>query len=256
MPDGVCLLRVTRKHSEFIDIGLVQGDEELLTWLKKRIPESEPSILAIDAPLIVPNATRSRPVDRQISAEYGKHHAACHSANSNKCVRPLRIAQMFRNNGYSIRYDLTRSKRAAIEVYPHPAMIHLFELDRIIKYKKGKVAAKREEFKRLQELLSKCLKIRFRELEISPQVEALLKMPWTKSYEDQTDALFCALLGYLHWDGHGNLSRIVGSLESGFIVLPPRYKNGIMLMFPQRPPPGPSDIRVTMELVNKLRDEE
>jgi predicted RNase H-like nuclease len=42
--------------------------------------------------------------------------------------------------------------RYQIEVFPHPAMIHLFQLSRILKYKKGNLAEKKAELQKLQPL--------------------------------------------------------------------------------------------------------
>jgi predicted RNase H-like nuclease len=133
----------------------------------------------------------------------------------------LRIANMLRSEGYLVDFDLNKSARIATEVYPHPAMIRFFEIDRIIKYKKGLVAAKREEFRRLQGLITSCLARDFVELTVTPTIEKLLQAPWTKNIEDQTDALFCALIGYRHWMTKGAACEVVGSLDTGFILLPP-----------------------------------
>jgi predicted RNase H-like nuclease len=162
---------------------------------------------------------------------------------------------LLRETGVNIDFNLKKATRIATEVYPHPAMILLFELNRIIKYKKkpknGSREVQKEEFKRLQSLLRKCLGAHFPELECSPQIQTLLDTSWKKEIEDQTDAFFCALLGYFHWRSNGHLCRVVGMLEEGFILLPPRFRNGFALMESR-----PSNRVVTMELVNKLRDED
>lgn len=138
----------------------------------------------------------------------------------------------------------------AAEVYPHPAMIRLFHLDRIIKYKKGAVAAKKLEFKKLQNHSRQFLHNRS-DISVSESVDVLLNTDWSKTVEDQTDAVVCALIGYLHWKHQGHLSKIIGSIEEGFILLPPRFRNGVPLMFE-----GRTGQAVTMEMVNRLRDEE
>jgi len=243
--DGLCLIRATRESSSVVRTALTSRDDELLAWLAKYAPASECSLLTIDAPLIVTNKSGCRPVEKQISSEFGKYHAFCHSSNLAKtsCARPLRVTRMLRENGYAVDFDLKNAARIATEVYPHPAMILLFELELIIKYKKGLVEAKRQEFKRLQSLMRTCLDTHFPELDCSPQIQTLLDAPWKKEIEDQTDAFFCALLGHL--------CRVVGTLEEGFILLPPRFRNGVPLMVK-----GRTGQLVTAELVNKLRDED
>ena len=79
----------------------------------------------------------------------------------------------------------------------------------------------------------------------------LFNAEYSKTVEDKTDAVVCALIGYLHWQQQGHLSKIVGSIEEGFILLPPKYRNGFILMEGEL-----TGQIVTMELVNRLRDEE
>ena len=219
-PDGLCLIRASRERSVLVGSALTAGDDELMAWLDQHAPPSEATLLVIDAPLIIPNATGSRPVDRQTTSLFGKNHAGCYPANSGKCARPLRVVQRLQEHGYAVGFDLRTSSRMAAEVYPHPAMIRLFELDLTIKYKKGAVAAKRQEFKRLQGLIKDCLNTRYAGLEVGAQILTLLDMPWKKSIEDQTDALFCSLIGYHHWLHRGIRSEVIGDLATGFILLP------------------------------------
>jgi len=106
------------------------------------------------------------------------------------------------------------------EVYPHPAMVRLFELDKRIPYKRGPVHQRRLEFGRLQLLLRDCLRKRFPELKLDSGTEALLGTPWTKNIEDQTDAFFCALIGYWHSLYCGRRTEVLGDLATGFIIVP------------------------------------
>ena len=246
--DGLCLIHATRGGAKVLKTALTKGDAELFAWLDDHIPSSAGVLLAVDAPLVVPNATGSRPVDKQITLDFGRYHAGCYPANSTKCARSVQFAQQLQVKGYVIGYDLKTASRLVAEVYPHPAMIRLFDLEQIIKYKKGTVAVKKLEFKKLQNCLRKSLHKHMDE--ISPEIESLLSNEWSKKIEDQTDAIVCALIGYIHWKRQGILSKIVGSIEEGFILLPPHYRNGIILMEKR------SDAVVTMELVNKLRDED
>jgi len=128
-------------------------------------------------------------------------------------------------------------------------MIRLFEIEKIIKYKKGLVDARRREFARLQNLIRASLKRSFPKVVVRPTVEKLLSAPWSKGSEDQTDALFCALIGYRHWETEGLVCDVVGSLESGFILLPPKQPGGFTLF---RWPSG--EAMVTSEFVKHLRD--
>src|SRR5207247_10288913 len=96
-------------------------------------------IIAIDAPLIVRNATGRRACERAISRCCGAHHAAAHSSNLalqafRAGVRGERLTQAL---GLSIDplFEPGSGVRRAIEVYPHPAIVALFELPLTLKYK-------------------------------------------------------------------------------------------------------------------------
>jgi predicted RNase H-like nuclease len=111
-------------------------------------------------------------------------------------------------------------KKTAAEVYPHPAMVRMFGLPRIIKYKKGSVAERRKEFQRLQRLMQKLMKRRFPRLTLNQETRNLLRQKWSKPVEDRTDALFCALIGMWHWMYLGERSEVIGDRKTGFILLP------------------------------------
>jgi predicted RNase H-like nuclease len=122
--------------------------------------------------------------------------------------------------GFSIGWEVGKAKKTATEVYPHPAMVRMFGLPRIIKYKKGRVAEKRKEFQRLQRLMRKLMRQRFPGLTLNQETRNLLREKWSKSVEDRTDALFCALIGMWHWMHRGKRSDIIGDRKTGFILLP------------------------------------
>ena len=106
------------------------------------------------------------------------------------------------------------------EVYPHPAMVRWFGLAERLPYKRGRVAEKRTVFRELQGHLMKALAVHFPEVELAPSVRALLREPWTKDVEDQTDALVCALIGYWHVASGGRRTQVLGDLETGFLLVP------------------------------------
>ena len=217
--DGICLLEVTDTSATARILDYTHGDRELESSVALYLHEG-PGLILVDAPLVCPNPTGSRPVDKLISSMFWRQHAGCHPANSTKCQRPVRIAKKLTARGFALGWDLQKSDRLLVEVYPHPAIVRLFNLDRIVKYKKGKVADKRREFKRLQKLIRECLHTRFPLLVVDREIDLLLKSDWSKQVEDRTDAFLCALIGYNHMLHGGAESELVGCLETGFILLP------------------------------------
>jgi predicted RNase H-like nuclease len=219
-PDGVCMISASHRTARMSGLAYPTGDKELLTLLREILSTSPSAFLTIDAPIVCPNTTGTRPVDRLTHTMFHREHAACHPANATKCPRPPRIRRKLEKMGVHTGWEIAPSQWMAAEVYPHPAMVRLFEIPRIVKYKRGTVAERRKEFARLQDLLSTLLEHRFPYLTLSEEARSLLQSPWSKRVEDLTDAFFCALIGLWHWKHHGKKSEILGNKRTGFILLP------------------------------------
>ena len=218
--DGVCLIRYARRRAHVLGYAYPHGDVSLIAALGSHLQPDEPAFAAIDAPIVCPNPTGARPVDRLTHTLFHREHAACHPANLTQCPRPPRVlARLATDLGFVAGWQGS-APRLAAEVYPHPAMVRLFRLPRIIKYKKGPVADRRREFRRLQGLLRDLLAAEFPILTLDSETPALLVAPWSKPVEDRTDALFCALIALWHVHYRGTRSEILGDLATGFILLP------------------------------------
>lgn len=219
-PDGLCLLAGTRGKVGHIAHGLTQGDGELLGWLRRNLPAGIPSLLCLDAPVVCPNRTGSRPVDALTHRLFHREQAGAHPANRTRCARPLRVAGKLRRAGFVIATDWPRTPRALIEVYPHPATVRWFGLDRTIKYKRGPVTARRRAFARLQRLLRRWLAQVAPEIPNQRPTADLLRARWSKDREDLTDALLCAMVGW-QWAVRGRRAlELLGDTRRGFIVVP------------------------------------
>jgi len=149
---------------------------------------------------------------------------------------PSGIAVMVGNANHvhlqSISTDVTsmtvkeRPGKWAFQVYPHPAMIRLFGLDRIIRYKKGRVAEKRVGLMVLRQHLRK-LANGSRGLVASPKLIEVLERDMTilrgkalKRHEDTLDAIFCAYLAWHCWRWGAERNEMFGTFADGYIVVP------------------------------------
>jgi predicted RNase H-like nuclease len=196
-----------------------------------------PALVALDGPIVCPNPSGARPVDREAHRIFGRAHAGCHPANLTRCPRPTRIRRQLEALGFAADYRLEKPRqrgeadgrplRRQIEVYPHPAAVVLFGLPRILKYKRGRVAARRRVLAELQALLARTLPRLVPPLEVGPSGRALLSVDPTrlagtshKAHEDALDAVLCAVVGWLHWAHGGRRSRVLGNLDAGFLVVP------------------------------------
>jgi predicted RNase H-like nuclease len=105
----------------------------------------EPAIIAIDAPLVVPNEAGRRPAEAEIGSVFARYRASAHSASRkrlapNGTVRGEELVDRLEDNRFVHRAEVEALTpvRQAIEVHPHPAIISIFDLDQIIKHKARK----------------------------------------------------------------------------------------------------------------------
>jgi predicted RNase H-like nuclease len=219
-PDGVCLARIHRGFLQVEFIGLSRGDEALLALLAGQLDRHGAAFLALDAPVVCPNETGSRPVDREAQKIFRRYHAGPHPCNRRLCPRPLRLVEKLKATGFAPGWETAQRDRLLAEVFPHPALVRWGGLERTIKYKRGPVPARRAEFKRLQTLIRQILCTHFSDVLLGPAVDALLARDWSKGIEDQTDAFLCLLMAWQHWRSGGTETQVLGSLETGFLLVP------------------------------------
>lgn len=218
--DGVCFVERQGHRARVAGYAVPHGDAALLAALAARIPPRARALVAVDAPIVCPNRTGARPVDRLSHRLFHREHAGCHPANATRCPRPPRVAAALAALGFTVGFDPRAGRRLVAEVYPHPAMVRLLRLPRIVKYKRGPAAARRAEFRRLQELLRALAAEHFPFLALGEETRLLLAAPWSQETEDRTDAFFCALVGLWHRHHGGRRSEVIGTLEDGFVLLP------------------------------------
>lgn len=178
-----------------------------------------PALLAVDAPLIVPNRTGSRPVDRLTHRLFHREHAGCHPANRRLVQRPPRLAARWRRQGYEPDpAPGSGAVRRQIEVYPHLACIRFFGLARILKYKRGTLMSRTRELNALRRHLARHLGGEHPPMMADKRLRALLRpAAWTKDDEDLLDAVLCACVGMAH---AARRTDVLGDARTGFLVLP------------------------------------
>ena len=218
-PTGVAVLDA---DARLVHLGTVRTDDEIAAALAPYVEGR--CLVGIDAPLVVRNATGSRPAEQALSKDFRAFEAGTHPSNTNKAefadghTRGARVAKRL---GLDMDPRSGRERRA-IEVYPHPAIVVLFRLGRTLKYKN-------KPGRDLAELRSELLAL-MGHLEgvISPdqawrllraQVEAATRKSELRVAEDQVDAVVAAYVA-LYADRHPELTTTYGDFETGYIVTP------------------------------------
>jgi predicted RNase H-like nuclease len=204
-------------------------DEEILAWLRSWA--EGPCVVAVDGPLIVTNPTGRRPCEAQLNAVFGRYDAGAHPCNTSRPElahgsRGLRLATQLGLDPA----PYSQADRRALEVYPHPATIALFWLDRTIKYKHkpGRdLDLLRSELLRLMGHLES-LEDRDPALRLSDSadwqwirtaVESAQRKSHLKQVEDTVDAVLCAYIA-LFTAHHPERATVFGDAETGYIVTP------------------------------------
>lgn len=237
---GLAVLDVSGR---IIASSTVVKDDEIARFVAEHVPGEV--VVAIDAPLVVPNATGRRDCEAELGWVFGAFHAGAHPTNRSKpYFNPTRGAELSRALGWDIDPSTLpgRGRSVAIEVYPHPAMITLFELGTVIPYKAkpGRdVVQLRGAFVTLLDHLERVAgaTLRLSELERWHEIRAIAHAATRKSQlgaiEDEVDAIFCAYLAWL-WGQQDPRMKKFGDIERGYIVVP-----GPPTTTPARRHPGP-----------------
>jgi predicted RNase H-like nuclease len=227
-PSGVCCLSYQDGSLQLMAIDRVEAIADVLSWIGHWLDGQEAGI-AVDAPTLIPNQNGMRVPDRLAHQYFGRYHAGCYPANLNRpfAQRTIEFGRSLEERGFSHAPGLEaqQSGRFQIEVFPHPAIVHLFKLERILKYKKGRIAERRAELAKLRDYI----------LNVLPLLEPALHFPahieeWIpaipqqgaalKALEDQLDSLICAYVAAHWWYWGLERNWVLGDLATGYIVLP------------------------------------
>lgn len=232
---------ILRDHRLIAATGALANNETIIAFINSYLQADEDAVVAVDAPLRVPNTTGARACDQQLSAEWRQYEAGALPANRtllavNGVVRgEALVAALQITHGFQVVAPLPQQAhgRFACEVFPHPAHVALFGLRKTLKYKarpKRKLVDRHAAFARYQTELHALQ-------DANPPLyipNPLLRTDVTqlrgrhlKAYEDTLDAITCAYVAaYLWWHGPTK-GRVYGSVAEGHILtpLPPQSPN-------------------------------
>jgi len=201
----------------------VFGIKDVLLTLREI---SSLSGVAVDAPLIINNSAGQRLCEKEIGVTYSSRHASCHTSNTK--LYPNADSVELSNKLSHLGFSHIVGNSWQIECYPHPAIIEIFDLDERLKYKKGRVSAKKAGQVELGRLIgqlssSPVLKLNvgdaFANYSDAAYIQSL-KGQALKSNEDALDAIICLYIAALH--SVGGMGREFGNVEDGYIWVPQR----------------------------------
>lgn len=226
---GVALRWDSHASRAFLWADQLGENQEILAFIEEAGGKG-PALVAVDAPLLVPNETGTRPCDRELSQFYRWAQAQAYPANRRRLGPRVRgevlVGELARRGfHHSPRVEARRPVRQVVEVFPHPAAIELFRLPHILRYKArpGRSLAFRwEELNRYRELLGSLKKatptlMAGEILSLTPEARRGRAL---KTLEDLLDALFCAYIALHLWYWGPRGYRCFGDARSGYILVP------------------------------------
>jgi predicted RNase H-like nuclease/ppGpp synthetase/RelA/SpoT-type nucleotidyltranferase len=206
-------------------VGAAKDDDSIVAAVSPYTADD--CVVAIDAPLIVPNATGFRPCETALNRDFQRFDAGARPAYNEKSEfkhpRGARIAEAL-----GLEMDPgSDSRRKAIEVYPHPATVVLFDLPKTLKYKRGPFESRHPELQKLMTLIEglddASPRLRANRsaswVELRRRVDAATRPVHLDRDEDPVDAVVCAYVA-LYWYSRPEDVTIYGDFASGYIVTP------------------------------------
>ena len=221
-------LAVLDDEGTLIDLAEARTDAEILQWLASHTGES--CVVAFDAPLIVLNEAGMRDCERLVGRHFTRFGFSCHASSRRNPAfadggRAARLAAELRLE----TAPRSASRRRAIEVYPHTAIVQLFGLDRSIHYKhksgrdltllQGELTRLIGHIEGLSDAAQPLSLGTNRAWQaIRAQVSAATRKSELRSVEDRVDAVICAYTAMLT-DVAPDRVRTLGD-DRGYIVTP------------------------------------
>lgn len=225
---------VVYNHELIAHTGHLTSDETIFAFVQPYLQNGEDAIMAVDAPLRVPNVSGSRPCDQALSAEWRRFEAGALPSNRrlltfDGAIRgEILVAHFTQHHGFSESVPIPQAAqgRYICEIFPHPAHVSFFSLQKTLKYKarSGRTLSTRlAEFARYQQLLGTLAQATpplFGTTELLAMPLQAMNSRALKAYEDTLDAITCAYIAAYLWHHGPTRARVYGTVADGSIMTP------------------------------------
>ena len=203
--------------------GRVRTDDEIAGWVSGL--DGRLVVVAVDAPVVVPNEQGHRLAERLVGRAFGAYGASAHVASRRTLGGEPRAMRLARRFGWDVDPDRDTGgpPPVCVEVYPHAAMVGLFGLGYRLAYKKGGATKRLAGFAQLVGHLEAVPELALGQSSRWRQLASMASDPAPGDLdrvEDEIDAVVCAHVAWL-WHHRRDRLRVYGTAEEGFIVAPP-----------------------------------
>jgi predicted RNase H-like nuclease len=229
-PTGICVITFDGKTERLDRLDALPASVDDFTALCASYGHDV--VAAIDAPLLV---TDERVAERALARAMGGQGVYAYTATTAFLAKfgadaGPRLGVTLAEAGFCLDPSLLRLRgagRYAFEVYPHATHVRLFGLAGILKYKKGRIALRREGLLGYQRELRTYLERQLPWMLGEPAVVSSLAPDAIeargrdlKRLEDTLDGLTCALVARHAWL-HGPAGYdVFGAHPGGYILVP------------------------------------
>lgn len=238
--------------------GELGDNADIFRFIDSHIPDGNPAIVGIDAPVRVPNESGSRRCDRELSADWRRFEAGALPANRKLLGRPVHkddsensgsqethtadqeqpklavrgeeiVKLLVKRLRFTEAAPIPRKTedRIVCEVYPHPAHISLFHLDRTLKYKSRGGRSYEVRWGEMERYQSYLRSLRTATPKLKRTKKLLTKTDVRqlrgkklKAHEDVLDAITCAYITYYCWFHGPTQTKVYGTVPQGHIIVP------------------------------------
>ena len=193
---GFCVLELNIKKLKILDIKLIKSIDEILQEIQKY--KEYKVYIGVDAPLIVPNETGNREIEKKFNKDFAKYKISMLPANRKlltKYSSKIRSEVLFKKLtacGFGRDY---KSDKVIFEVYTHSTIAMYFNNHKILPYKRKK-GRNTAFIKEQLNIYKNYLKKEILSHEILKKDISSLKGQALKDYEDMLDSLTCAFCIY------------------------------------------------------------
>ncbi len=176
---GATGLALLNSNGNLVASGHVVTDTEIDRWIDNMA--GAPLVVAVDAPLVVPNETGARDGEKQLASEFGAFGAGPYSSSHKTLGEgPSRAMRLAARHGWRVDPATpigVGRPTVCLEVYPHPALVSLFNLPYRLAYKKGSAAHRRSGLEQMVELLESLPELRLAEYSRWPEIRRIVADP-------------------------------------------------------------------------------
>jgi len=189
---GFCLFKEESNTLTLLELKLLLSLDEIIDEIQKL--NFENISIGIDAPLIVPNESGNRKIEKEFISDFGKYKISMLPVNRTlltKYTKEIRSEVLYKKlQTLGFQRNVNASKRV-FEVYPHSTIAVCFNNYKILPYKRKKGRNTTFIKEQLQIYKSFLEPLFINSFFLDEDID-LLKGKSLKNYEDRLDAVTCA----------------------------------------------------------------